>query len=197
MFTGVVAEVGRVRSVTRRGGVAHFTVAAPRIAPELEPGVSVAVNGACQTVTDVRGDTFGFDAVGETLRKTNLGDLAAGRPVNLEPALRLQDRISGHLVSGHVDATGVVRAKRSAGHANYDFAIAVPGELMAYICEKGSIALDGVSLTVKTERGSVVEVTVVPYTLENTTIKHWRVGTAVNIEVDQLAKYVSPKSGAK
>jgi riboflavin synthase len=197
MFTGIITEVGKVTGLTRKGGMTCFTVEGPRISPELLPGASVAVNGVCQTVTEVRGQAFSFDSVAETLSKTNLAGLAVGSPVNLELALRLGDRISGHLVSGHVDATGVVRARRGVGHNNYDFAVSVPGELKAYIREKGSISLDGVSLTVKAVRGSLVEVTVIPYTLESTIIRHWRVGSAVNIEVDQLAKYLSPNYGAK
>jgi len=197
MFTGIIAEIGKVKGIARRGGMIHFTVEAPRLAPELAPGASVAVNGACQTVTEAAGLAFGFDSVAETLRKTNLGSLGQGSPVNLEPALRLGDRVAGHLVSGHIDATGVVRSKRSVGNRNFDVAVAVPPELLRFIHEKGSISLDGVSLTVKAVRGSVVEVTIIPYTIESTTIKQWRVGSSVNVEVDQVAKYLSPKSGAK
>ena len=183
--------------VAHGAGATRFTVESPRLAAGLEPGASVAVNGACQTVTDTRGAVFSFDSVAETLQRTNLAGLGRGSRVNLELALRLGDRISGHLVSGHVDGTGVVRTRRSGGPHNLDFAISVPRELTAYIHEKGSISLDGVSLTVKSVRGSLVEVTVIPYTLENTIIKDWRVGSIVNIEVDQLAKYLSPRPGAK
>jgi riboflavin synthase len=197
MFSGIIAEVGRVSGIARRGGMIRFTLEACDLAPELEPGVSVSVNGACQTVTDAEGDRFSFDSVTETLKKTNLALLTKGSPVNLEPALRLSDRISGHLVSGHVDSTGVIRAKRSIGYNNYDFAIHLPDSLKPYIHEKGSISLDGVSLTLKAVRGSMVEATVIPYTLNSTIIKHWRVGSLVNVEVDQLARYLSPKLGAK
>jgi len=197
VFSGIVAEVGKVAGIARREGTVCFTVAAPQVAPELEPGASVAVNGACQTVTGTRDRELSFDSVAETLKKTNLSLLAMGSPVNLEAALRLGDRISGHLVSGHVDGTGTVRAKRSVGHNNYDFAVQVPDDCRIYVREKGSISLDGVSLTVKAVRGSMVEVTVIPFTLEGTIIRNWRVGSVVNVEVDQIAKYLSPKPGTK
>lgn len=193
MFSGIVAEVGRVAAVARKGGATRFAVEAPRIAPALEAGTSVAVNGVCQTVTDIRGAAFGFDSVAETLRSTNLSSLAVGSVVNLEVALRLTDRISGHLVSGHVDGTCVVRARRSVGSANCDFAVQMPADLSKYVRDKGSVCLDGVSLTVKAVRGSMLEVAVIPFTLENTIIRDWRVGSVVNIEVDQIAKYLTPR----
>ena len=159
---------------------------------ELEVGYSVAVNGVCQTVTALGAEEFRFDAVRETLRRTNLRNLRTGSRVNLEPALRLGDRIGGHLVSGHIDATGVVRRRSVLGAGNIDFAVQVPQDLMRYVHVKGSISLDGVSLTVKSAAGTLVEVTVIPFTLENTLIRDWRVGTTVNVEADQLAKYLSP-----
>jgi riboflavin synthase len=197
MFTGIIGEVGKVTAVRRVGGATHFAVAAPGLAPGLTPGASVAANGACQTVTEAAGGSFGFDSVAETLRKTNLGGLRPGSPVNLEPALRLGDPIAGHLVSGHIDATAVVRAVKRVASDNVDFAVAVPDDLRAYLHEKGSVCLDGASLTIAAVRGSVIEVTVIPYTLEHTILKHWRVGSAVNLEVDQLARYISPKPRAK
>jgi riboflavin synthase len=190
MFSGIVAEIGRVAAVSRAGGIARFTVEAPRLAPELKPGDSVSVNGACQTVTQTKAGSFTFDSVAETLAKTNLGRLGQGSAVNLEAALRLGDRISGHLVSGHVDSTGLVRARRVVSRGNWDFAIQVPEPLKRYVRDKGSICLDGVSLTVKSVRGAVVEVTVVPFTLDNTILKDWRAGSVINVEVDQLAKYL-------
>jgi riboflavin synthase len=192
LFTGLVAEVGKVKSVMRVGGHLCFAVSAPGIARDVAVGDSVSVNGVCQTVTGLKGREFSFDAVGETLRRTNLGSLGPGSEVNLELALRLGDRIGGHLVSGHIDSTGALRRRRVVGAGNVDFAIQVPEDLARYVKSKGSIALDGVSLTVKAVRGSVVEVTVIPFTIENTIIRNWRVGTTVNVEVDQLAKYLSP-----
>jgi riboflavin synthase len=156
------------------------------------------VNGVCQTVTEVNAGadaaagTFGFDSVAETLKRTNLGLLTPGAAVNLEPALRLGDRVSGHLVSGHVDSTAVVRARRTVTAGNLDFAIQLSDELRPYIREKGSICLDGVSLTVKAVRGSLVEVTVIPFTIKGTIIGNWRAGSIVNVEVDQIARYLVP-----
>lgn len=193
MFSGIVGEVGRVAAASRRGGITRFTVEAPRIASQVEAGTSVAVNGVCQTVTCVGAGRFDFDSVAETLRKTNLSSVGVGSSVNLEAALRLADRISGHLVSGHVDGTCVVRARRSVGSGNLDFALQVPSDLAKFVRDKGSVCLDGVSLTVKAARGTMVEVTVIPFTLENTIIGNWRVGSVVNLEVDQIAKYLTPR----
>jgi len=194
MFTGIIAEVGRIRSVTRKSGIARFGVEAPGLSNQLFPGDSIAVNGACQTVVEVKDGTIYFESVSETLQRTNLKELKQGSPVNLEPALRLSDRLSGHLVSGHIDATGIVRSKRTQAYRNVDFGVEVPDDLRRFIHPKGSICFDGVSLTVKAINGSMVEVTVIPYTLEKTILKHWRVGTVVNIEVDMLARYLSPRT---
>jgi riboflavin synthase len=193
MFTGIIAEMGTVESIARQGGSVVLTIKAPKLAAELALGDSVAVNGVCQTVTSVGAGKFGFEAVEETLAKTTLSMMSRGSEVNLEPALCLGDRIGGHLVSGHVDSTAIVRKRRVVSAGNIDFAVQVPGHLARYIYDKGSICFDGVSLTVKAVNGSMVEVTVVPWTLETTIIRHWRVGTSVNAEVDQLAKYLTPK----
>jgi riboflavin synthase len=201
VFSGIVAEVGKVRSVLRKGTTVSFRIAAPGLAPDLKTGDSVAVNGVCQTVTGLEAETFTFDSVAQTLKTTNLSDLRTGSPVNLEPALRLGDRVSGHLVSGHVDATAVIRSRRVTGYRNMDFKLQVPENLRAYIHERGSIALDGVSLTVKALHGSLVEITVIPFTLDSTILKNWHTGTRVNVEVDQIARYVTlglhPKGGGK
>jgi riboflavin synthase len=197
MFTGIITEVGKVRSVARKGGAVAISVDAPQTAAELAVGDSVAVNGVCQTVTVVTEQAFSFEAVAETLRLTGLSALKPGSRVNLEPALRLGDRISGHLVSGHVDCTGMVRARRSVSTRNVDFVVQIPDELSRYVHDKGSICLDGVSLTVKAVGGSMVEITVIPHTLENTILGTWRTGTSVNVEVDQLAKYLAPRTRAK
>lgn len=191
MFSGIVREVGKVGGIVKHGGTVTFRIKAPALAPDLKVGDSVLVNGACQTVTATGTDAFAFDSVAQTLRTTNLSLLDRGSPVNLEPALRLGDRVSGHLVSGHIDATGIVRSRRTAGYRNIDFTLQVPDDLRAYMCDKGSICLDGVSLTVKTVRGSIVEVTVIPYTLDTTIIKGWRSGSRVNVEADQIAKYAT------
>jgi len=192
LFTGIVAEIGRVKSVARTGGYVTLTVTAAGVSSEMAVGDSVSVNGVCQTVTARREGEFSFDAVTETLSRTNLGHLRPGSEVNLELALRLGDRIGGHLVSGHIDSTGTIRRRRVVGSGNLDFAVQVKDGLERYVKTKGSVSLDGVSLTVKAVSGDVVEVTVIPFTIENTIIRNWRVGTIVNVEADQLAKYISP-----
>jgi riboflavin synthase len=191
LFSGIVTEIGVVESLASRGGTATFRIRAGRTAGDLAVGDSVAVNGACQTATAVSEGSFSFDSVAETLKVTNLSDLGRGSQVNLELALRLGERISGHLVSGHVDCTGIVRLRHSLGRGNLDYSIQVPDSLRSFIHEKGSICLDGVSLTVKALSGPLVEVTLIPHTLENTIIGNWRVGTSVNVEVDMIARYVA------
>ncbi len=191
MFSGIVTEIGVVESLANKGGATTFKIRAGKTAGDLAVGESVAVNGACQTATAVGEGSFSFDSVAETLKVTNLSDLGQGSPVNLEPALRLGDRISGHLVSGHVDSTGIIRLRRSAGRGNLDYSIQVPDRLRPFIHEKGSICLDGVSLTVKALSGPLVEVALIPHTLENTIIGNWRVGCSVNVEVDMIARYVA------
>jgi riboflavin synthase len=193
LFTGLVGEIGKVETIKRTGGSITFEVRAPRLASRMATGDSVAVNGACQTVTEAGGGAFRFVAVAETLGRTNLGRLKQGSRVNLEMALRLGDRLGGHLVSGHVDCTAIIRSRRLLGRDNVDFGIQVAEEYGRFIISKGSICLDGVSLTVKAVRGSVVEVTVIPYTLGSTIISDWRVGSVVNVEVDQVAKYLMPR----
>jgi len=198
VFSGIVEEIGKVSAVLRRGSAVTFRIDAPRVAASVGPGASVAVNGACQTVTEAGATWFSFDSVAETLDRTNLGRLSRGSEVNLECALRLGDRVEGHFVSGHVDSTCVVRAKRTVGKDNYDFRLQLPGRLARYVREKGSICLDGVSLTVKSAKGSVVEVTVIPFTLRSTIVRNWRAGSLVNVEVDEIARYlVSGDLGGK
>jgi riboflavin synthase len=197
LFSGIITEIGVVESLASKGGTITFRVKAPKTAADLEVGESVAVNGACQTATAIDGDFFSFDSVAETLKVTNLSGLGRGSRVNLELALRLGDRISGHLVSGHVDSTGIVRARRSVGRGNLDFSIQIPGDLRPFIHKRGSICLDGVSLTVKAVSGPLVEVTLIPHTLENTIIGDWRVGTSVNVEADMIARYVALAASGK
>jgi riboflavin synthase len=191
LFSGIITEIGVVESLAARGGTTTFRVKAAGTAAGLAVGDSVAVNGACQTATAIDGDFFSFDSVAETLRVTNLSRLGRGSRVNLELALRMGDRISGHLVSGHVDCTGIIRSRRGVGRGNLDFRIQVPDRLRPFIHDKGSICLDGVSLTIKAVSGPMVEVTLIPHTLENTIVGDWRVGTPVNVEVDMIARYVA------
>lgn len=190
MFTGIVKDVGTLTEVTDLGGDRRLTVAtnAPGYGA-LELGESIAVNGVCLTVVEAGPSRFSADVSGETLRCTTLGGLAAGARVNLERALAASDRLGGHLVAGHVDGVGTVvelaeeaRSKRVA--------IEVPEALARYLASKGSIAVDGVSLTVNAVAGARFEVNIVPHTLDWTTFADYVVGSAVNIEVDVIARYV-------
>jgi len=185
MFTGLVASVGEVVGIEQEGDGALLEIAAP-IAGELRPGDSIAVNGACLTARDIDGERFRADVVAETLRRTTLGELAGGSRVNLELALRMSDRLGGHVVLGHVDGVGVVRARRESG----EIEVEIDEELSRYVVEKGSIALDGVSLTVAAVDGATLTVALIPQTRESTTLGAVAVGRRLNVEVDILAKHL-------
>ena len=159
------------------------------LAPEIAEGDSVAVNGVCLTATEVADGGFAADAMAETLRRSSLGSLAAGDPVNLELALRASDRLGGHVVQGHVDGLGTIAAIREEGFSRV-VTIDAPAELLRYVVEKGSIAVNGVSLTVSALGARDFEVSLIPETLERTTFGRSEVGSPVNLEVDVLAKYV-------
>ncbi len=180
MFTGIVEELGRLAE--RHGG--RFTFGATTVLEDAKPGASIAVNGCCLTVVDLGPDWWAADVVDETLARTTLGALAPGDPVNLERPLRLSDRLGGHLVQGHVDAVGEVT--NAAPH----LAIAAPPSVLSYVVEKGSIAVDGCSLTVTTVDDDGFTVAIVPHTAEVTTLGARRAGDLVNLEVDIVAKYV-------
>jgi riboflavin synthase len=185
MFTGLVEAMGEVVALERDDGGALLEIAAP-IAGELRPGDSIAVNGACLTARDIDGERFRADVVAETLRRTTLGELAGGSRVNLELALRMSDRLGGHVVLGHVDGVGVVRARRESG----EIEVEIDDELSRYVVEKGSIALDGVSLTVAAVDGATLTVALIPQTRESTTLGEVAVGRRLNVEVDILAKHL-------
>jgi riboflavin synthase len=180
VFTGIVEELGRVRR--RVGGRFEFQAAA--VLEDLKVGDSVAHNGCCLTVVEMGDGWYAVDAVDETLTRTNLGDLAEGDAVNLERPVRLLDRLGGHLVQGHVDAVGVVES------AAPDLVVAAPDTILRYVVEKGSITVDGCSLTVVAVTSTTFSVAVIPHTAAVTTLGHRRPGQQVNLEVDVVAKYV-------
>ncbi|MDP2983286.1 MAG: riboflavin synthase [Candidatus Latescibacter sp.] len=196
MFTGLIEEVGKVVSTVRRGSMMDITIEAHVILDDMKLGDSVSISGACQTVTGFDTSTFTVQAVEETLRRSTLGDLANGEAVNLERSLRLMDRLGGHLVQGHVDGTGKITRIGGTGE-NKLISIAQPPELSRYIVEKGSIAVDGVSLTVTYARAAEFRVSVIPHTLGATTLSRARVGDRVNLETDIIAKYVEKLLGPK
>ncbi|MBP7615880.1 MAG: riboflavin synthase [Steroidobacteraceae bacterium] len=195
MFTGIIQGVGVVRAVTARGGDVEFVVAVGRLPlAATRPGDSIAVNGVCLTATRVGGDEFAADVSRETLAVTTLSSLAPGARVNLEPALRAGEPLGGHLVSGHVDGVAEVIALAPDARS-VRATLRVPTLLARYIARKGSVAVDGVSLTVNSVDGDVFDVNLVPHTQQVTTLGDWAPGRRVNLEVDQVARYVERLTG--
>ena len=188
MFTGLVADLGRVAAVDATGDGVRVTVATA-LAGELAEGDSIAVNGVCLTATRVDGEGFAADVMHETLDRSSLGAIEAGTQVNLELALRAADRLGGHIMQGHVDGLGAVTGVREDGFARV-MTIAAPQSLLRYVVEKGSIAVDGVSLTVARIDERSFDVSLIPETLERTNLGAASGGRRVNLEVDVLAKYV-------
>lgn len=189
MFTGLVEEVGTVRSVHREGESLRLTIKATHVSAKLAPGDSVCIEGACQTAVRVDADRFEVDTLAETLRKTAFSRLRPGSPVNLELALRAADRLGGHIVQGHVDGVGTVRAVEESGRNVY-LAVRLPDDLIRYCVGEGSIAVSGVSLTIARLDAQTVTMNIIPETWKRTTLRACRVGDPVNIEVDILARYV-------
>ncbi|HEY0716682.1 MAG TPA: riboflavin synthase [Streptosporangiaceae bacterium] len=189
MFTGIVEELGEVVGLEDLGDAARLTVRGPEVTSDVSSGDSIAVNGVCLTVCGAAGDSFTADVMRETLTRSSLGALARGAPVNLERSVRLADRLGGHLVQGHVDGVGEVVARAPAEHWDV-VRIALPPGLNRYVVEKGSIAVDGISLTVTAVTGGWFEVSLIPETLKRTTLGRKQPGEMVNLEVDVIAKYV-------
>lgn len=190
MFTGIVEELGVVQSVDAHGGGTRLVVGAKTVLDDVTLGASIAVNGCCLTVVDFDDDSFAADAVTETLQRTNLGALGAGDQVNLERPVRLADRLGGHLVQGHVDATGTVRDRTPQADGSTLVWFAAPAEILRYVVYKGSITVDGISLTAAAVDDDGFAVAVIPHTLAVTTLGFRAPGAAVNLEVDVVAKYV-------
>jgi riboflavin synthase len=188
VFTGLVQSLGAVSAVERSDGGAVVSVATP-LAREISPGDSVAVNGVCLTATDVGPDAFSAEVMNETLVRSSLGALDAGTQVNLELPVRASDRLGGHVVQGHVDGLGTIVSVQEDGFARR-VEIEPPPELLRYVVEKGSVAVDGVSLTVAELGSKSFVVSLIPETLERTNLGRAQAGSQVNLEVDVLAKYV-------
>jgi riboflavin synthase len=195
VFTGLIADRGAVRSVSRDEDGATLEIAT-RLAEELHEGDSIAVNGVCLTASRVNGEGFEAEAINETLMRSSLGALQAGAPVNLELPLRASDRLGGHIVQGHVDGTGIVGAIREEGISRV-LEIEVEQGLWRYLVEKGSVALDGVSLTVSALTDDGFAVSLIPETLQRTGLGEAGVGAEVNVEVDVLAKHVERLMGSR
>jgi riboflavin synthase len=185
MFTGIIEELGEVESVGARLKVRCSTVMT-----DMTVGASIAVNGVCLTAVDPRPNSFSADLAPETLRLTNLGDLRAGSRVNLERPLSPGGRLSGHIVQGHVDGTGELLSLEAVGDEHWWLRVRVPAELDPFLVYKGSIAIDGISLTIAALEGDVLSVAIIPHTFRNTTLGRYRPGARVNLECDILAKHV-------
>lgn len=189
MFTGIVKEVGKVRSISGLGGIYKLSIEAGEIASGLNVGDSVSVNGICLTFTGKSGKVLEFDVMGETFNRTAISRIRIGDPVNLESAIRAGDPMGGHFVTGHIDCVGRIREVKHSG-ANFSLEVSIPAEYKKLVVEKGSIALDGVSLTVGAVGNSGVTVYVIPHTLKATTLGLKRAGDELNIEFDIIGKYI-------
>jgi riboflavin synthase, alpha subunit len=190
MFSGIIEAVGHVANIADHGGDKRITIDAGGLdLPEVNPGDSVAVNGVCLTVVSKSDGRFSADVSAETLSCTSFAELKVGSKVNLERSLRLSDRLQGHLVSGHVDGAGTVR-DRTMESRSERLVIECPAGLLRYISKKGSICIDGVSLTVNEKLADGFTINIIPHTLAHTIIRDYRKGTRVNIEVDMLARYL-------
>ena len=195
MFTGIIADLGRVRRVQRGVGL-QLTIATAFSIEEIALGASIACSGPCLTVVAVEPGAFSVEASAETLACSTLGDWAPGRPVNLERALRLGDELGGHLVLGHVDGVAPLIERRPEGDS-VRFTIEAPAELMPYVAAKGSVALDGVSLTVNEIEGARFGVNLIPYTLAHTSLGDAAPGQRMNLEIDPIARYVARLLGPR
>ncbi len=189
MFTGIVEELGEVVAIEPLPDASRLTVRGPVVTSDASHGDSICVNGVCLTVVDTADGAFTADVMAESLKRSSLGALEVGSPVNLERAVRVQDRLGGHVVQGHVDGTGTIERVTAEQHWTV-VRISLPPELARYVVEKGSIAVDGVSLTIAALGETSFDVALVPHTLAATTLSDRRPGDAVNLEADVLAKYV-------
>ena len=189
MFTGIVEEIGVVKSIKRGGRSIALEISADLILNEIKIGYSISTNGACLTVTSFKGNSFFADVMPETMMYTNLGRLYPGAPINLERALTLNSRMGGHIVTGHIDGTGKIAAIERDENS-ISITISAPAKILHYIVKKGSIAIDGVSLTVTHTNNNSFGVSVIPHTQNATTLTEKKAGDIVNIENDIIAKYV-------
>jgi len=190
MFTGIVEEVGKVCRVDLLETGARIRIGCRAVLSDAVEGGSIAVNGVCLTALDIRPDSFSADLAPETLRRSNLGDLQAGSSVNLERPLLPTSRLSGHIVQGHVDGTAEILGLDLLGDNNWWLRIRLQDNLERYFVEKGSIAVDGISLTIASIEGAEIAITIIPHTYENTSLGAHKPGDRVNIEVDVIAKHV-------
>lgn len=194
MFTGIIEEVGKIQSIRKGASSAMLSIQASDIMQDIHLGDSIAVNGVCLTVTSISSNSFTADVMHETLNRSSLGNLRIGSPVNLERAMAANGRFGGHIVSGHIDGTGVVSGIHKDDNAVW-YTIKTPLPVLRYIIEKGSIAIDGISLTVASVNKDSFRVSIIPHTASLTTLSSFRVGDSVNLENDCIGKYVERLMG--
>lgn len=191
MFTGIIVELGKVVSLEKKTDMASLTISAPVISKETNIGDSISINGVCLTVTEIISykSEISFDISFQTLRNTNLGELRRGDIINLEPALKLSSRLGGHFVTGHIDGVGIIKSKTFIGNA-FRIEIGSPENILKFLVSKGSVAVDGISLTIVDVLRDAFSVVIIPHTAKMTTLGFKKEGDKVNIEVDILARYV-------
>lgn len=189
MFTGLVEEIGTIQSILKGAKSARIVIKAKKVLENVKLGDSIATNGVCLTVTAFTSDSFQVDVMAETMRKSNLDNLAPGSKVNLERALMVGDRLGGHLVSGHIDGTGIIKDFQQEDNAIW-VSIATPPSILKYVIYKGSIAIDGISLTVAYVDNEIFKVSIIPHTKEETTLLGKNIGDRVNLEGDMIGKYI-------
>lgn len=191
MFTGIIEEVGRVAAVKVKGEQRRLTVSCSKLLPQLKPGDSIAVSGVCLTAVDLTNDAFTADLAQETWVRTSFSRLKPGALVNLELPMRANGRFDGHVVQGHVDGTGTLASLETIPEGNdYRLTLSVPSELTRYIVEKGSLGIEGISLTVASIEGARVQIAIIPHTAEMTNLRSLKPADPLNLEVDVIAKYV-------
>ena len=194
MFTGIVQELGVVKNIVQEKGLKRFTLKSKTTKKEQKIGSSVSVNGACLTVVAIKWDHFMVEAVENTLKTTNLGSLKVGDEVNLEPALLATGRLDGHFVSGHIDTIGKIKKIKRVGQQE-EYFIQIPRQFITFMVDKGSISIDGISLTIAGIRGNIIKVVVIPHTSSKTNLKNKKVNSTLNIEFDMLGKYALNQMG--
>ncbi|MEE8324281.1 MAG: riboflavin synthase [Candidatus Humimicrobiaceae bacterium] len=190
MFTGIIKETGTIKKITDKGQDIEFEVNSSVLIKDVKTGDSIAINGICLTVKSFNGDSFTFDVSSSTLAHTNLAELKSGDKVNLEDSLTPSDKLGGHFVSGHIDCTAKVIGIEKTGRA-YEITFDLPSEAAPFITERGSVAIDGISLTVTEVAGDSFKVVIIPHTFENTILGNKSTGSSVNIEVDMIARYIA------
>lgn len=189
MFTGLIQEVGTIKAIKTNAEGKELIIHAPKLIKDIKIDDSVATNGVCLTATKIEGDSFKVQAIHMTLKKTSIGKLVVDSPLNLELSLRPNDRLGGHMVSGHVNDLGVIKAIAKKGQ-NWEITIGFNPEIRKYMIQEGSVALDGISLTIAELRKNELKVAIIPHTLENTNLSSKKIGDVINIEVDMVAKYI-------